>query len=110
MFTVLAADIVSEIYHRVCFPLYGLPYVERKKYIRIDRHRLKYLAWYEKIGCVYCAYVNGWSHYFSAIAANTEQYWCAIRHEKKAGMYEQPHQKDFIEYGDKEGFEKRFSA
>jgi len=107
--TIMAADVVLEIYHRICFPLYGLPYVSRKRYIRIDRHRLKYLPLKNKIGCAYCGYANGWVHYAAAIAANTEQYWCGIKHEKIAGIYEPKHHKNFIEYGDEAEFREKFN-
>lgn len=30
---VALADLLGEIYHRICFPLYGLPYVKRSQYI-----------------------------------------------------------------------------
>jgi len=56
-------DLLVEIYHRVCFPFYEMKYISRKKYIRIDRHRLKYLSWFEKISCAYYGYVNGLAIY-----------------------------------------------
>ena len=46
---VVIADIFVEIYHRICFPIYGIPYVKRSQYIRIlDREKLPYLSWGEK--------------------------------------------------------------
>ena len=41
-------DIWIEIYHRLCFPLCKLQYVERGKYIKIDRFKLKYLTFFQK--------------------------------------------------------------
>lgn len=78
----LLLDICLEIYHRICFRLYELPYVQRSAYIKIDRHKLEYLNFLEKVGCVYCGYANGFAAYFVAIAAETEQYWCGIMHQK----------------------------
>ena len=52
-------DLWIEIYHRIAFPLYHMPYVKRKDYIRIDRHKLSYLLPLEKMYCAYCGYVNG---------------------------------------------------
>lgn len=92
-------DVWMELYHRICFPMYGLPYVQRSKYIRIDRHKIKDLNIFEKFGCVYCGYVNGLLHYMSVIAANTEKYWCAIRHERKNGFIDPVHHAEFYEYG-----------
>ncbi len=57
-------DLWFEIYHRICFSLYGLKYVKRRNYIRVDRHKLKYLKWYQKIGCAYCGYANGLLNYW----------------------------------------------
>ena len=104
---VLLADLVVEIYHRICFPLYGIPLVSRRAYIAIDRHKLSYLNLREKIECVYCGYVNGWFRYAGMIAAKTELYWCDIRHQKRAGFNEPPHHREFLEFGDQEAFEHR---
>ena len=67
-------DIFLELYHRACFPFYGIPYVKRCKYIKIDRHKLQYLSLGNKIGCAYCGYANGWPNYASVIAGETEKY------------------------------------
>lgn len=105
---IIVLDTIIEVYHRLCFPLYGFAYVKRSRYIRIDRHKLAYLKLHEKLFCVYCGYVNGWFAYASAIAANTEQYWCGIKHENIKGTYQQPHHKKFAEYGDKKSFETQY--
>lgn len=95
-------DVWVEIYHRICFPLYGLPYVRRASYIRVDRYRLHYLSWYAKINCAYCGYANGLIEYVRAIAGETEKYWCAIKHKKDPGalFFPPSYQKDFLPYGD----------
>ena len=99
-------DILMEIYHRICFPLYGMPHVKRSRYIRIDRHKLEYLPWTQKIGCVYCGYANGLMHYATVIAANSEHYWCNIMHQrfKNDDFIPPSHHKDFLEYGNKEQY------
>lgn len=93
-------DVWMELYHRTCFPLYGIPYVKRSKYIRIDRHKLQYLNIFEKLGCMYCGYINGLVHYVSVIASETEKYWCAIRHANGNEFISPQHHKEFYEYGD----------
>jgi hypothetical protein len=107
----LILDISLEIYHRVCFPLYGLHLIKRRNYIRIDRHKLKYLNWFEKINCAYCGYANGLVHYAMIIAGETEKYWCGIKHKKYGKFVEPAHHKNFLDYGDeivyKRIFEKR---
>ncbi|MCB2194404.1 MAG: hypothetical protein KQH79_01005 [Bacteroidetes bacterium] len=103
-------DLFIEIYHRFCFPFYRIPYVKRKKYIKIDRHKLSYLKVGQKINCVYCGYANGVIHYWSAIVAETERYFCSIQHEKDSDFIPPEHHKDFLEYTDKERFEKEYAS
>lgn len=100
IFPLIILDFFLEIYHNVGFRLYGLPLVERSKYIRIDRHRLSYLGLIAKINCVYCGYANGLLTYAGKIAADTEVYWCGIKHEAKNGYMEMEHHKNFLAYGD----------
>jgi hypothetical protein len=107
---IVGFDLVVEIYHRTCFKLYGLPYVNRSKYIRFDRYELEYLTLHEKINCTYCSYVNGLMAYASRIFGDTEKYWCAIKHEEMKSAYKFEHQKDFLAYGDKEAFEKKYKS
>ncbi|MFH1770002.1 MAG: hypothetical protein ABH828_00415 [archaeon] len=99
-------DISMELYHRICFPLYGLPLVERSKYIKIDRHKLKYLTPMQKLGCVYCGYANGLLPYATKIAAETEKYWCGIQHQKSKDFKPPEHHKKFFRFGDEKAFWK----
>ena|SRR3989344_5373133 len=101
-------DFFIEIYHRICFPLYGIEYVKRSNYVRIDRHKLSYLTFLQKINCVYCGYANSLFRYSAEIAACTEKYWCGIKHKPNADFIEPNHHKDFAKYGDKEDFEKKY--
>lgn len=101
---IVIADIWIEVYHRICFPLYGLPYIERKKYIRIDRQKLSYLNPLQKIFCMYCGYANGVFAYWVQIAAATEKYWCGIQHKKIKDFIPPEHHKDFVPYGDEQAF------
>jgi len=80
--------------------------IKRNKYIKIDRHKLKYLNWFEKLNCIYCGYANGFLHYASVIAAETEKYWCGIKHSKDKNFIPPNHHKDFLEYGDGEAFRR----
>lgn len=100
----LLLDICLEIYHRVCFPLYGIPLVKRSRYIRIDRHKLSYLHPVQKLNCAYCGYGNGLLHYASAIAGETERYWCGIKHAEDPEFIPPKHHKDFLPYGDEEAY------
>ena len=51
-------DANIEIYHNICFRLYRIPLVKRSKYIKIDRYKLKYLSFNDKLNCAYCDYTN----------------------------------------------------
>lgn len=105
----LMADVAVEIYHRVCFPIYHIPYVPRSRYIRVwDRFRLPYLNWWNKLGCAYCGYANGWINYVRTIAAETERYWCGIRHREDGKHIPAAHEQDFVPYGDEAEFHRRY--
>jgi len=102
-------DLWIEIYHRTCFPLYKLPYVDRKKYIQVmDRFDLPYLSFLQKLYCAYCGYGNGVIRYWAEIAAETESYWCGIQHKKIKDFIEQEHHKHFAKYGNKEDLRNKF--
>ncbi len=101
-------DIVAEIYHRLGFRLCKMPLVKRSAYIKIDRHKLQYLNFLQKLGCVYCGYANGLLAYLVEIAARTERYWCAIRHKPSPGFIEPAHHRGFAEYGNEDEFRKIF--
>lgn len=107
---VVFMDIILEIYHRICFPLYGIPLVKRSRYVRIgDRGKLPYLSLIEKINCMYCGYVNGWLHYATVIAGKTEHYWCAIMHLQSRGYVPSEEEKSFARYGDEATFRRRYA-
>jgi hypothetical protein len=97
-------DISLEIFHRLCFPLYGIPRLARSRYFQFDRHKLRYLTWWEKINCTYCTYANGLLLYASMIADATEQYWCSIKNKKDSTHVEPPYHTDFLEYDDEKEF------
>jgi len=101
-------DVALYIYQQIVFYLYDLDYVDRSKYIKIDRYKLAYLSPVEKLNCAYCGYANGLLAYASAIAAQTELYWCGIKHEKKPDFIAPDHHNKFIEYNDKGAFIKRY--
>jgi len=101
-------DLFLEVYHRICFRLYGIPIVNRQLYMRLDRQKLSYLKLYDKVNCAYCGYANGLMHYGTKIAGDTEKYWCGIKHEPTKEFIELPHQKDFLKYGDEKAFKEKY--
>lgn len=105
----LILDIWMEIYHRICFPLCGMTYIRRKDYIKIiDRAKLQYLNWFQKIYCMYCGYGNGVIRYWARIAEETEHYWCGIKHKNDSNFITPEHHKDFSEYGNEDDFKKKY--
>lgn len=98
-------DISLFFYQTICFSAWRVTKVKRSEYIIIDRHRLAYLNFLEKINCVYCSYGNGLVSYMREISSRTEQYWCPIKHALKI---KNPHERynNFIEYGDAETYRK----
>jgi len=96
-------DVWVTLYQWVCFPIYGIARVPRRRYFVIDRHKLAYLNGIEKVNCVYCGYANGVIAYVREIAARTEQYWCPIRHARAIPT---PHTRYhlFFDYGDAKAY------
>lgn len=104
MFVPLAVlDIAVSFYQLVCFPLYRIPFVRRRRFITLDRHHLSYLNVIEKLHCVYCGYASGLISYTREIVARTEQYWCPVKHARKIL---DPHRRyaRFADFGDAEEF------
>lgn len=104
----LTLDLFVEIYHRVCFPLYWLKLINRKKYIKFDRHRLPQLSYLDKFNCLYCSYWNWVINYVKAITAETEKYWCGIKHADDPNFIHPEHHKDFPAYWDKKAFIEKY--
>jgi hypothetical protein len=101
----LLLDITLWFYQAICFPVWHIPKVKRGDFITIDRHRLAYLNWIEKLNCVYCGYFNGLAAYICEVAARTEQYWCPVKHKHEQNF---PHSrnKNFVDYSDGEKFRR----
>lgn len=100
-------DAAVFIYQQICFRVYGIPIVLRSEYIIIDRHHLNYLNGIEKINCMYCGYGNGLIEYIREVFARTEQYWCPIKHARRANKVH-PYVENFVDYGDAENYKKTY--
>lgn len=96
-------DLALTVYQTLCFPLYRVPKVDRSRYVVIDRHRLEYLNVIERLNCAYCGYANGVLAYSREIAARTEQYWCPIKHARRA-LGTHARYARFLDYGDPKDF------
>ena len=99
-------DMLLFIYQNVIFRIYGFEFVKRSDFIVFDRHYLRYLNVIERLNCLYCSYFNGLMRYTSEISAKTELYFCPIKHAKKT-LYRHRYYKDFLAYGDSEGYQEK---
>jgi hypothetical protein len=104
----LLLDLFASVYQAICFPIYGIPKVARKRYLALDRHHLAYLNALEKLHYEYCSYANGLLAYVREIAGRTEQYWCPIKHAIRIrGTH--AHYRDFLDYGDARAYREELA-
>jgi hypothetical protein len=68
-------DLWVTLYQSICFPIYGIARVPRRRYFTIDRHKLAYLNGIEKMNCTFCSYANGLIAYVREVAPDTTR-WC----------------------------------
>lgn len=98
-------DVFCTLYQAIFFPAYKIPKVKRSKYLSIDRKKLSYLTFVQKLNCVYCDYANGVLAYATEVAGRTEWYWCPIKHPDNVGRAHDHYDK-FITYDDGDNFAK----
>lgn len=103
-------DLSLELYHRLVFPILGIPLVPRRSYIKLDRHLLPYLPLALKVACAYCGYANGLLRYAARIAGDTEAYFCPIKHQAAADFHPPFHHQGFADYGDAAGFRQLWTG
>ena len=93
------------IYQSVCFPVYGIQKVRHRDCFIFDRAHLGYLNAIEKLNCAYCSYGTGVAMYFREVIGRTEQYWCPIKHARRA-LHAHPYYRGFTDFGDAEAFRR----
>lgn len=103
---VVLLDLFASFYQLICFPVYGISKTSRRHYISLDRHKLKYLNWIERINCDYCGYFNGVIAYVREIASRTEQYFCPIRHALNTKGLHTRHGR-FLPFGDVDNYQEK---
>jgi len=108
-FPVVIFSICLEIYHQVCFRIYGIPLVNSKEFFIYDRQLLPYLNWLEKFNCLYCSYVNNTFRYAVEIGGRTERFWCPIKYARRVENTHSQYHK-FVGYLDAENFRKRWKG
>lgn len=63
----------------------------------------------DQIHCLYCAYANGVLGFARTVAAETERYWCPIRHTMTKGFQSPPHHQGFVEEGKEKDLRDRIT-
>jgi len=96
-----------EIYHQVCFRLYGIPRVKPGNYFVYNRRLLPYLNWIEKLNCIYCSYFNNLLQYAIEISGRTERYWCPIKYATRIAKTHSQYDK-FVDYLDAKDFREKW--
>lgn len=106
IFPLAILDFFVTVYQATCFPIYRVAKVRRGDYIVFDRQQLEYLNFIEKFHCTYCAYGSGLIAYVGEIVARTEQYFCPIKHARKAlGTHRR--YANFLDYGEADDYEAK---
>lgn len=108
-FPVLIFHLCLEIYHQVCFRIYGIPLADKKEYFIYDRQLLPYLNWLEKFNCLYCSYVNNVFRYAVEIGGRTERFWCPIKYARRIEHTHSQYHK-FTGYLEAEDFRKKWES
>lgn len=103
-------DICIQLYQAVCFRLYGIELIDRRLYVRCTPRGKALLNWVDRFHCWYCSYANGVFNFSRAVAAETEKYWCPIRHASKPGAQEPAHHKGFVPDGDEKALQQVISS
>lgn len=101
-------NIGIEIYHQICFRLYGIPRVDPKDYFVYDRQLLACLNFWEKLNCYYCSYINNLIRYSAEISGRTERYWCPIKYVRRVKDTHSQYAK-FIDIKDEKKFRQEWS-
>lgn len=96
-----------ELYHQICFRLYGIPLVNFREYFLYDRKLLSMLNIFEKINCIYCSYVNNLIRYSAEIGGRTERYWCPIKYYRRINNAHSQYSK-FVDGEDIEGMREQW--
>lgn len=100
-------DVSMTVFQAVVFTHSRIPKTNRGEFIVIDRHKLGYLNYFEKLNCVYCGYANGVVARAREIISRTEKHWCPIRHARTTRA---PHAQyaSFLDYGDAETYRAEY--
>lgn len=95
-FPIACIDISARIYQFVCFPIYGVPLVDRRKFVQPGARGKQMLTRWDYMNCMYCGYANGVALFIREVLAQTERYWCPLRHTNTKNFVEPSHHVEFV--------------
>ena len=80
---IVIMDLFIFFYQQVYFSILGIPKIDRRKYISIERWNLPQLTFAQRVHCAYCDYANGLTSYAKAVTNQTEIFSCAIKYTSR---------------------------
>ena len=76
----VVVDLLARFGQATVLRLCGIPPVDRRRYIALDRGRVPPLSAFDGFNCNYCGYANGVLAWAREIVRRVEHYWCPVRH------------------------------
>lgn len=65
----------------IYFWFYRQKAISPKPFFNFDRHKVKGISFWDKLGCEYCELANGTLQWMLAIANEIERRWCPIKNQ-----------------------------
>lgn len=100
-------DIWTRLYQAICFPLYGIPRVDRSRFVRLSHRGTRMVHALDRFHCLYCSYANGVMGFARAVIAETEKYWCPIKYTSRKGFVAPEHHAEFVADGDEHALREK---
>lgn len=76
----VVVDLLARFGQATVLRLCGIPPVDRRRFIALDRGRAPHLSPLDRFNCNYCGYANGVLAWAREIVHQVERYWCPVRH------------------------------
>lgn len=73
-------DLLARFGQATVLRLCGIPPVDRRRFIALDRGQVPHLSGWDRLNCNYCGYANGVLAWAREIVHQVERYWCPVRH------------------------------
>jgi len=102
-------DLFVMVYQYTCFRVYKIPIVQRSENFRFNKKELAELNLIQTINYLGISYTGGVIALARKVFAETERYWCPIKHAKKMLGYHDLYD-EFAEYGNAEEFFKKYAV